>query len=256
MAKQVAFVTGSSRGIGFGIAKALAEKGFSIALNATSDSERLNESLAGIQSMGVDACKIVLDVGEIERFPAILDEIEANLGPLTTLVNNAGISVQNRGDMLEVSEESYDRCLLVNTKALFFLCQGFAQRLLSRDRDPDLHHSIVNVTSANARAIALQRAEYAVSKAAAAMASQNWAARLGPDNICVYDVQPGLIATDMTETAIKSYEKRAKEGLTLLPRVGSADEIGRTVAALASGALPYVTGQAISADGGLLVPRF
>lgn len=256
MAKQVAFVTGSSRGIGLGIARALAEKGFSVALNGTSDSEKLGEALEEIRSMGVDACKVVFDVGEIQRFPKVLDEVEEQLGPLTTLVNNAGISVMNRGDMLEVSEESYDRCLLINTKAVFFLCQSYSKRLLARKRDPGLYYSIVNVTSANAKAIALQRAEYTISKAGAAMASQNWAARLGPENICVYDVQPGLIATDMTEKVIKSYEERAKDGLTLLPRVGSADDIGRTVAALASGALPYVTGQTISADGGLLVPRF
>jgi NAD(P)-dependent dehydrogenase (short-subunit alcohol dehydrogenase family) len=117
-------------------------------------------------------------------------------------------------------------------------------------------HSIVNVTSSNAVAVAVHRTEYCASKAAAAMASKALAVRLGPENIAVYDVQPGLIATDMTASVIETYRKRAEEGLTLLPRVGEPQEMGTIIATLASGRLPYTTGQVISADAGMLVSRF
>ena len=196
------------------------------------------------------------DVTDLGAHGRVLGEIEAALGPLTTLVNNAGVGVMQRGDPLDVSEASYDRCLSVNTKAQFFLTQAFAKRLLARERDPEAFHSIVNVTSSNAVAVAVPRAEYCVSKAAAAMSSKAWAVRLGPENIAVYDVQPGLIATEMTAPVIAQYEQRAKDGLTLFPRVGQPEEMGRIIASLASGKLPYTTGQAISADAGMLVPRF
>jgi len=119
-----------------------------------------------------------------------------------------------------------------------FLSQAFAKRLLARERPKDLFYSIVNVTSSNANAVAVQRAEYCASKAAAAMVSKALAVRLGSEDIAVYDIQPGLIATDMTAPVIESYKKRAEEGLTLFPRVGQPEEIGTIIATLASGKLP------------------
>ena len=196
------------------------------------------------------------DVADAAAHDAHLQRVEEVLGPLTTLVNNAGVGVIRRGDPLEVTQQSWDRCLEVNARAMFFLTQAFARRLLARARDPALFHSIVNVTSANAVAVALPRAEYCASKAAAAMVSRVWAVRLGSENIAVYDVQPGLVATTMTAPVIADYEKRARDGLTLFPRVGQPEEMGDIIAALASGALPYTTGQAISADAGMLVLRF
>jgi NAD(P)-dependent dehydrogenase (short-subunit alcohol dehydrogenase family) len=171
-------------------------------------------------------------------------------------VNNAGVGVLQRGDLLDVSEASWDRCLAVNSKAVFFISQAFARRLLARERPADVFHSIVNVTSSNAVAVAVQRSEYCASKAAAAMVSKALAVRLGPENIAVYDVQPGLIATDMTAPVIEMYRKRAEEGLTLMPRIGQPEEMGAIIATLAAGRLPYTTGQTISADAGMLVPRF
>ena len=254
--KQVALVTGSSRGIGLAAAEALAREGFSIAVNGLPDDPQLPQALARIEALGVPAMAAPFDVTDIAAHDAHLARIEAALGPLTTLVNNAGVGVMSRGDLLDVTEASWDRCLTVNTKAMFFLSQAFARRLLARARPADLFHSIVNVTSSNAHAVAVQRAEYCASKAGAAMVSKALAVRLGPENIAVYDVQPGLIATDMTAPVIESYRKRAAEGLTLLPRVGEPEEMGRIIATLASGKLPYTPGQAISADGGLLLPRF
>lgn len=256
MTQQVALVTGSSRGIGLGIALALADKGFAVAVSDMADSETLQSALEQVQAMGVKACKVVLNVTDLGAYDKALDEIEAQLGPITTLVNNAGVSVMNRADMLDVSEESYDRCMNVNTKGAFFLTQAYAKRVIAAEKQADTFYSIVNITSSNAKAVATPRSEYCVSKAAAAMSSQCWAVRLGPEGVHVYDVQPGFISTEMTAPVIDQYEQRAKDGLTLLPRVGYPEDMGGVVASLASGALPYVTGHVISADGGLLVPRY
>jgi NAD(P)-dependent dehydrogenase (short-subunit alcohol dehydrogenase family) len=253
--RQVALVTGAGRGIGLAAAEALAREGFAVALNGLPGDPSLEAAVARVSALG-PAVACAFDVSDLGAHEGGLDVVEAALGPLTTLVNNAGVGVMARGDLLDVSEASWDRCLTVNTKAMFFLSQAFARRLVARERDAALFHSIVNVTSSNAVAVAVQRAEYCASKAAAAMVSKAFAVRLGPENIAVYDVQPGLIATDMTAPVIGSYRKRAADGLTLLPRVGEPEEMGRIIAALAAGRLPYTTGQAISADGGLLISRF
>lgn len=254
--KQVALVTGSSRGIGLGTAKALAAEGFAVALNGPTDDAELQSAVQEVAELGNGAVGIAFDVSDADAYDAAMNRAEEALGPLTTLVNNAGVGVLSRGDPLDVSEESWDRCLTINSKAVFFLTQAFAKRLIGRERPEDLFHSIVNVTSSNAEAVAVPRAEYCASKAAAAMVSKTWAARLGEENIAVYDVRPGLINTDMTAPVIDQYEKRAKEGLTLFPRVGQPNDVGTIIASLASGKLPYTTGQAIFADGGMLVPRF
>jgi NAD(P)-dependent dehydrogenase (short-subunit alcohol dehydrogenase family) len=256
MSGQVALVTGSSRGIGLGAARALAREGFAVAVNGPADDAELAAAVTAVEAEGARAVAVPFDVSDLAAHAPALDRVEAALGPLTTLVNNAGVGVLRRGDPLEVSEESWDRCMSVNAKAVFFLTQAFARRLLARERDPALFHSIVTVTSANATAVAVPRAEYCASKAAAAMATQAWAVRLGAENIAVYDVRPGLIATEMTAPVIAAYEQRAKEGLTLLPRVGRPEEIGAIIATLATGRLPYTTGQVIAADAGMLVPRF
>lgn len=253
---SVALITGSSRGIGLGAAEALVRAGFAVALNGPVDDDELAAAVATVEAAGGKAFKCPFDVTDLAAHDAALADIEVALGPLTTLVNNAGVGVMRRGDPLEVTEESWDRCLMVNTKAMFFLTQAFAKRLLARDRDPKVFHSIVNVTSANAEAVAEPRAEYAASKAGAAMVSRAWAVRLGREGIAVYDVRPGLIETDMTAPVIAEYEARAKAGLTLFPRVGQPQDVGTIIASLASGKLPYTTGQVIHADGGMLVPRF
>lgn len=255
MSRNIALVTGSSRGIGLATAVELAREGFAVAVNGPADDDELRAAVERVRSEGVEAVAVPFDVSDLSAHAPALARVEEALGPLTTLVNNAGVGVMDRGDPLNVSEASYDRCLAVNTKAQFFLTQAFARLLLARAR-ADLFHSIVNVTSSNALAVAEPRAEYCVSKAAAAMSSKAWAVRLGREDIAVYDVQPGLIATEMTAPVIAQYEERAKAGLTLLPRVGQPEEVGRIIASLASGKLPYTTGQAISADAGMLVPRF
>ncbi|MFT7214229.1 MAG: 3-oxoacyl-[acyl-carrier protein] reductase [Granulosicoccus sp.] len=256
MPQQVALVTGAGRGIGRATALALADASFSVAVNDWQANEEVDSLVSEIQARGGNACQAIFDVSDLSTHKTALVDIERTLGPLTTLVNNAGVGVLSRGDPLDVCEDSFDRCINVNTKALFFLSQAFAKRLLARDRDPECAHSIVNITSSNAIAVAVNRSEYCVSKSAAAMISKCFAVRLGSENISVYDVQPGLIETRMTAAVINTYKERAADGICLLPRVGQAAEVGLVVANLAKNVLPYTTGQVISVDGGMLVPRF
>ncbi len=251
-----ALVTGGRRGIGKGIALALAREGFAVAVNAEVDAPDLHDAVAEIEAVGVRAAPVVADVSDIAGHAALLDAAESAVGPLTTLVNNAGVGVLSRGDPLDVSPESYDRCQAINARALFFLTQAFGRRLIERELDVSGHHCVINVTSSNAVAVAMNRAEYAVSKAAASMATRCFAVRLGAEGINVYEIRPGVIATDMTAAALETYTARIAEGFTLTPRVGDAGDVGSVAAAMATGKLAYCTGQAVAVDGGLLVPRF
>ena len=256
MSAPVALVTGAAGGIGRAAAVALAREGFAVALNALADDAGLDASLAAVREAGGTARALPFDVADVDAHADALAEAEGALGPLTTLVNNAGIGVLERGDPLDVGTASYDRCQAVNARAVFFLTQAFARRLLGRARDAARFHSVVNVTSANAEAVALPRTEYCVSKAAASMVTRAFAARLGPEDVAVYEVRPGLIRTAMTAPVMGDYERRASEGLTLQRRVGEPEEVGRVIATLAAGALPHVTGQTIAVDGGMLLARF
>lgn len=252
----VALVTGGRRGIGRGIALALAEAGFAVAVNAEVEAGDLDATVREVEACGATAVPLVADVADLSSHEPMLARTEAALGPLTTLVNNAGVSVRHRGDPLDVTPESFDRCLAVNTRAMFFLCQAFGRRLLARERDPARHHSIVNVTSSNAHTVATDRAEYAVSKAAASMVSRSFAVRLGAAGINVYEIQPGVIRTDMTAPSMARYEQLVADGFTLTPRVGEVADVAEVAVALATGRLGYGTGQAIRVDGGQAVPRF
>lgn len=254
---QVALVTGAGQGIGLGIALKLADAGFSIAVNDRDESTELDDAVRQIEAKGVRAVKVVADISNLGAHGAMFDRAEAALGVVTTLVNNAGVSVLERGDLLEVSEASYDRCMAVNAKALFFLSQEYAKRAIHGQRLDNSFYSLINITSSNAVAASILRSEYCASKAAAAMTSKCFAVRLAQDDIAVYDVQPGLIETPMTRIVRDVYQSRIDdEGLVPLARLGQPDDMGDIVASLASGALPYTTGQTISADGGMLISRF
>lgn len=254
--RPVALITGARRGIGKAIALGLASAGFDVAINDVGPSPELDAAVAEARAAGVRATAIVGDIAVTSGHSAILDEAQRALGPLTTLINNAGVSVASRGDLLEVSEASYDRCQSVNTRGLFFLTQAFARRLLARERAANLHHSIVTITSANAIGVSINRGEYCVSKAAASMVSKLFAARLSNDGIGVYEIQPGFIETDMTAPSKARYDKLIADGLTVIKRFGTPDEVARIAVTLATGGLPYTSGQAIAADAGLLTVRY
>ncbi len=252
----VALVTGARRGIGRAIALALAHDGFDVAVNDVAPLPELLPTCLEITGLGRRSIAITGDLGDLGQHARMLDEAEAALGPLTTLVNNAGVSVLSRGDLLDLSVESYDRCLDINTKGTFFLTQAFARRLLSRPQAADVHHSIVSISSANAIAPSIARGEYCISKAAISMMTKLFAARLGNDGIGVYEIQPGFIETDMTAPSKAKYDALIEGGLTVVRRFGKPEEVARIAVTLASGLLPYTSGQVVAADGGLLSVRY
>jgi NAD(P)-dependent dehydrogenase (short-subunit alcohol dehydrogenase family) len=251
-----ALVTGGSRGIGRGIAIALAEKGFAVAINALEADNDVETTLNDLRALGVNAAAVIGDVSDVSRHEGLLDEAESAVGALTTLVNNAGVSVLNRGDLLDVTTESYDRCQAVNTRAVFFLSQTWAKRILRRPAPEEEHRSIITVSSSNAVAVSISRGEYCASKAATAMIAKLFAVRLGGEGIGSYEIRPGLIETPMTASSADLYRKRIGEGLTVVPRMGQPSDIGSMAVALATGQLALCTGQALQADGGLVIPRF
>ncbi|HEX7108594.1 MAG TPA: SDR family NAD(P)-dependent oxidoreductase, partial [Aestuariivirga sp.] len=179
-----AFVTGARRGIGRAIALALAGSGFDVAVNDVADSAELQATVGEISAYGVKAVAVVGDISYLAAHGPMLDKAEAALGALTTLVNNAGVSVQNRGDLLDVTPESYDRCLNVNTRGTFFLTQTFAKRL----QPSESHRSIVTISSANATGVSITRGEYCISKAGVSMMSKLFAARLSNEGVGVYEI--------------------------------------------------------------------
>jgi len=249
-----ALVTGARRGIGKAIALALGSAGFDVAVADLEAGEELQAVAKELKGMGRKAAAIKADIGDLGSLARILDEAEAAIGPLTTLVNNAGVSVMSRGDLLDVTTESYDRCQSVNARGTFFLTQAFAKRLL-KVKSTD-HRSIITITSANATAVSIARGEYCMSKAAASMMSKLFASRLSDEGIGVYEIQPGFIETDMTAPSKAKYDALIDNGLTVVKRFGQPAEVGRIALTLASGLLPYTVGQPIQVDGGLLTVRY
>jgi NAD(P)-dependent dehydrogenase (short-subunit alcohol dehydrogenase family) len=249
-----AIVTGARRGIGKAIALALADAGFDVVVVDNAISEELSDVAEAIIAKGQKSAALLCDIADISSHAKLLEEAENAIGPLTTLVNNAGVSVMSRGDLLEVSPESFDRCLDVNTRGTFFLTQAFARNM--RENITDCHRSIVTITSSNVSAVSIARGEYCISKAAASMMSKLFAARLSDEDIGVYEIQPGFIETDMTAPVKAKYDALIEGGLTTIKRFGSPTEIARIAVTLATGLLPYTSGQAIQADGGLLTVRY
>jgi len=255
VARGAALITGARRGIGRAIALELAGLGFDLALADIGPSDDLAETAELARDAGARVLQQTLDVSAIDSHDAALRAIEHDIGHLTCLVNNAGVSVMSRGDLLDASPESFDRCIEVNLRGTFFLTQAFARVLISRPRG-DAYRSIVTITSSNVRAVSIARGEYCVSKAGLAMASLLFAVRLANEGIDVFEVQPGIIATEMTAPSKGKYDTAIADGLTAASRWGAPEDVARVVGAMASGALPYTVGHAVPVDGGLLIPRF
>jgi NAD(P)-dependent dehydrogenase (short-subunit alcohol dehydrogenase family) len=255
-ARPAALVTGARRGIGRAIAISLARAGFDLALVDLERSDELEGAARAAAEEGARTFALAGDISNLSGHEALLDEAETRVGPLRCLVNNAGVSALSRGDLLDVTPESYDRCQSVNTRGTFFLTQAFAKRLLARPDEGGPHRSVVTITSSNATAVSILRGEYCVSKAALSMASRLFAVRLADEGIGVYEVQPGLIATEMTAPSRAAYDAGIERGLTAVRRWGEPEDVARVVTAMARGELPYTVGQAVQVDGGLLIPRF
>jgi NAD(P)-dependent dehydrogenase (short-subunit alcohol dehydrogenase family) len=260
--RPVAVVTGARRGIGRAVAIELASAGFDVAITDIQPSGELDEVCGSISAQGARALLVVSDLSDIRMHDALLSTVEERLGHVTCLVNNAGVSVMSRGDLLDVTPESYDRCLSVNTRGTFFLMQAWGKRLAARSIDATdslaatAPRTIVTITSSNAVAASPQRGEYCVSKAGLSMATTLFSLRLAELGVAVYEVQPGFIETEMTAPSKARYDAMMENGLTAIDRWGTPKEVAITVRTLATGGLPYSVGQAIRVDGGLLVTKY
>ena len=253
---KVALITGGSRGIGLGIAHSLAGEGCDLVICGVRAADQVGEPLAALRERGVDVLYCRSDVSDREARARLLAETAAHYGRLNVLVNNAGVAPRQRLDILEASEESYDRVMSINLKGPYFLTQAVARWMVAQhEADASFAGCIVNVSSISATVVSTNRGEYCLSKAGISMATQLWAARLGEYGIPVYEVRPGVTLTDMTRVVKGKYDRLIAEGLTVQPRWGYPEDVGKTVAMLVRGDLPYSTGQVIMVDGGLTIPR-
>lgn len=252
VSSPIAFVTGGRSGIGRGIAWALADAGFDVVVNDVLDDAETREAIAGIEERGRNAVFIHGDVSDLDAIGSIADRAWNAFGRIDTLVNNAGVGAMVRGDLLDVSVESYDRCLNVNLRSHFFMTQAIARKMIA---NPSSEHyrSVICISSSGAKIASILRGEYCISKAGMTMLSQLFAARLASENIAVHEVRPGLIRTGMTSapTVVARCDEMMAKGFTPINRWGQPDDVGRAVAVLATGAFGFSTGGHFDIDGGM-----
>jgi 3-oxoacyl-[acyl-carrier protein] reductase len=261
---RVAMVTGASRGIGRGIALELARIGFDLVINyagnAAAAEQTCNDCIAIARTLGfsirAEACQA--DVGAGADRQKLIDFSREHFGRLDLLVNNAGVAPQARADILEATEESFDRLMRINVKGPYFLTQLAARWLIEqvqKKQSEEYKPRIVTISSISAYTASANRGDYCVSKAALSMLTPLFASRLAEYGIHVYEIRPGIIATDMTGPVKAKYDKLISEGLTPIPRWGSPEDIGKAVVAIAQDLLPFSTGEVINVDGGFHLRR-
>ncbi|MGN6509083.1 MAG: 3-ketoacyl-ACP reductase [Chitinophaga sp.] len=252
MKKRTALITGGSRGIGLGIARHLAQQGFNLAVNGVRPEDAVRETLQQLRETGAEVIYCQGDISDAAQREELLQKTYGHFGGLHVLVNNAGVAPKERKDLLDTTEESYDRLLDTNLKGAFFLTQSVANRMIAQ---PGINACIINISSISATVASVNRGEYCIAKAGLSMMTQLFAVRLGAHGIPVYEVRPGIVATDMTAGVQEKYDDLIAKGLLVQPRWGQPDDVGKAVAMLASGALPYSTGQVVMVDGGLTISR-
>lgn len=244
----VALVTGAARGIGAAIAAELAKCGYDVAVLDMIDA---TATVAAIEAAGRKGLALTGDVTSAGDRAAALKKIEDRFGRLDMLVNNAGVAPKVRADILEATEESYDRVMTINVKGPYFLTQAVANWMIRQRKDrPETFMNIVNISSMSAYTASVGRGEYCLSKAGVSMATKLWAARLAEFGINVYEIRPGIIATDMTSAVKDKYDKLIAEGITPIKRWGYPADIAAAVGACARGHLAFSTGEVINVDGG------
>ena len=249
----VALITGGTRGIGLGIARALARDGWELALCGVREPEQVRDLVDTFEGR---AGYFQADVGSADDRARLAAAVADRFGAVNALVNNAGRAPRVRADILDASEQSFEELVRINLQGPYFLTQAIARQMVARKADdPSFAASIVFVTSVSAEMASIARGEYCVSKAGLAMAARLFAVRLAPAGIPVYEVRPGIIATDMTAVVKEVYDARIADGLVPERRWGQPEDIGRVVAALVRGDAPYATGSVIHVDGGLALPR-
>jgi NAD(P)-dependent dehydrogenase (short-subunit alcohol dehydrogenase family) len=255
-ARPVALVTGGTRGIGLGIARVLAREGWDLALCGLRPEADVAGVVEELRGAGAAVLYRAADVARAADRAALVEAAAARFGGFDALVNNAGRAPRVRADILEAAEADFEELLRTNLQGPYFLTQLAARALLERKRrDPAARCAIVFVTSVSAELASTSRGGYCVSKAGEAMAARLYAARLAEHGIPVYDVRPGIVATDMTAAVRESYDRRIAEGLVPERRWGRPEDVGRVVAALLRGDLPYASGSVVHVDGGLSIPR-
>jgi len=257
MSDRVALITGSTRGIGRGIAGQLAKKGINIALNGRSRGEHVGEAIEVCSKEGVEVDFFQADISDSEAHRSLLDEIQDKWGRLDILVNNAGVAPTERKDILQSKEESFDRVLRINLKGPYFLTQKVSNWMIEQKKQNSSREPIiVNISSLSAYTSSPSRGEYCISKAGISMMTKLYADRLAEFGINVYEIRPGIISTDMTEGVREKYDRMIyEEDLLPIERWGEPEDVGKAISALAEGGYPYTTGEVINVDGGFHLRR-
>ena len=258
----IALVTGASRGIGRGIALALARAGFSIAISFASNHDAAAECQQLCQaaapagsgaSFDIFAGDISTASGREQLFKAVIDRF----GWIDLLVNNAGVGPAERRDLLEATEQSFDRVLSINLRGPFFLTQAVANFWLARlgEHAARPRPKVITISSISAYTASINRGDYCISKAGLSMMTQLFAARLAGQGIGVYEIRPGVVATDMTGPVKEKYDRLIAEGLTPIARWGRPEDVGRAVVSIAQDHFPFSTGEVFNVDGGFHIRR-
>jgi len=253
---KVAIVTGASRGIGKGISVSLAQVGYDLIINYYSNNTSALETKNQIDALGV-RCQIAqADISMPEDRVKLIEFTKEKFGSCNLLVNNAGVAPSKRSDILEATEESFDRVMNINLKGPYFLTQLIANWMIEQKKEAaEDNFRIVNIGSISAYTSSPGRGEYCVSKAGMSMMTKLYADRLAEYGIGVYEIRPGVIETDMTSEVKAKYDKLIANGLTPIKRWGKPTDVGQAVAAIADGRLDFSTGQVIDVDGGFHLRR-
>lgn len=255
MIKKVALITGASRGIGFAIARRLGSDGFRLALVATSDIEKNRANLNILDEDKIEWFYIQADISSSSDREKIVKETLNKYGRIDVLVNNAGVAPKNRADLLEMTEESFDRVISINTKGNMFLTQKVAKVMIEQEKLFKKKGTIINISSCSAEVSSISRGEYCISKAGVSMLTTLYADRLAKEGILVHEIRPGVIATDMTEVVTDKYDKLIKDGFFPIARWGQPEDIANAVSAFADDHFLYTTGNYIDVDGGFHIKR-
>lgn len=255
----VVLVTGGSRGLGRGIVLTLAKRGYSVAINYTSNESAANDTARECRNLAPHSSQKFLpvkaDIGNPEEREIMASTILSELGRIDALVNNAGIAPAVRADILDASESSFEQLIRINLQGPYFLTQRIARYWLEQKPDPLLNAGfiVVFVTSISAYTASVSRGEYCVSKAGLSMAGQLWADRLAGEGIQVIELRPGIMLTDMTEGVKEKYDQLIDGGLVPQRRWGTPEDMGKAVGAILDGDFPFSTGTVIDVDGGFRI---
>lgn len=253
--KKTAIVTGGSRGIGFGIARQLGQDGYNIAILDVNEQEKYQDNLDLLTSQGTDWLYMQGSTTSKADREAFLAAVVDRFGDVDVLVNNAGVAPLVRGDLLEMTEESFDRVVEINTKGTMFMTQLVAKQMLTQPVKGRRRGVIVNITSSSVTVSSTSRGEYCVSKAGAAMLTTLYADRLAGEDIQVYEIRPGVIDTDMTQVVHKKYSDLIDQGVFPIARWGYPEDIAGAVSAFCSDKFLYSTGNYIDLDGGFHIKK-